>query len=153
MCGAATSSAEKQALVDFYTATDGPNWRYKTNWLTGDPCINLWYGIMCNKYGQVISIHIFENRLTGTIPDSISNLVYLQTFDIFNDQRMYEGVVKINRNTISAWNPKLNELHFLEELNFVYLDMSGTLDSTFCNLARLRVINLTNNKMSGALPN
>ena len=152
MCGANTSDAEKQALIDFYTSTGGSSWLINTNWLSGDPWINSWYGIMWNKYGQIISIHMFENTLTGTIPDSISDLKYLLTFNIFNDERTYEGIDKPNKNTITTWNPKIHTLKYLEEINFTNLNMNGTLDTTFGNLQRLRAINLSSNIMSGDLP-
>ena len=143
---------EKAALEEFYSSTDGPNWRTNENWLTGDPCLNYWYGVMCNKFGQVISIHLFENSLTGVIPDSIVDLTYLTTFNIFNDGREYEGVDNVYKNTITTWNPKIHELMLLQEINFMYLDMTGTIDVTFNNLVKLRAINLTKNLLSGSLP-
>ena len=36
-CMTPTSDKEKQALQDFYTATNGPFWINNDNWLTGDP--------------------------------------------------------------------------------------------------------------------
>ncbi|CAI2362792.1 unnamed protein product [Moneuplotes crassus] len=151
-CNQATSAAEKQALVDLYTSTDGANWLVKTNWNTGDPCQNSWYGIMCNKYGQIIAINFFENKLTGTIPDSISDLTYLIYLNIWNDAREYEGEDNVNKNTISAWNPKIHELVNLEEINFINLGMTGTLDITFNNLASLKSANLGYNTFTGSLP-
>jgi len=38
-----------QALVDLYTATNGPKWKYNTNWLNGDPCSKKWYGVTCSS--------------------------------------------------------------------------------------------------------
>jgi hypothetical protein len=151
-CGIETSIGEKTALEEFYTATDGPNWRFNSNWLTGDPCINLWYGVMWNKFGQIISIHLFENALTGVIPYSISNLQHLITFNIFNDAREYEGTDNIYKNTITTWNPKIHFLPHLQELNFMHLDMSGSLDSTLANLSQIRHLNLNFNLLSGSLP-
>ena len=45
------SLTEKQALEEFYDATNGPSWRFKDNWLVGDPCLNGWFGVRCNKAG------------------------------------------------------------------------------------------------------
>ncbi len=36
------------ALTDLYSATNGSGWSVKTNWLTGDPCVNAWFGVMCD---------------------------------------------------------------------------------------------------------
>ena len=90
--------------------------------------------------------------MTGNIPDSIVNLKYLTMFNIFNDAREYEGDINTKRNTIYNWNPKMHELLFLEEINFMYLDMEGSLAASFNNLSRLKAINLAHNKMSGSLP-
>lgn len=37
-CASKTSDSEKQALIDFYEATNGAFWRINENWLIGDPC-------------------------------------------------------------------------------------------------------------------
>ena len=50
-CTVPTSDLERQALVDFFHATQGNWWRIKENWLEGDPCIDHWYGITCNTKG------------------------------------------------------------------------------------------------------
>lgn len=105
----ATSAAEKSALEDFYDSTNGDNWYLNTNWKIDDPCQNSWYGVICNKYGQIIGIHMFENKLTGTIPDTISDLTHLVTFNIFNDAQEYEGIDNTKKNMISSWNSKIHE--------------------------------------------
>ena len=35
------------ALKDFYTQTGGPRWRRSDRWLTGEPCVDRWYGVQC----------------------------------------------------------------------------------------------------------
>ena len=96
---------------------------------------------------------MYENAIDGVIPDSISDLEYLIWFNIFNDAREYEYIVNSRRNTIYKWNQNIHNLGFLEEINFLNLEMQGTLDSTFNNLSKLRVINLSRNNMTGSLPN
>lgn len=39
--------AERTALRDLYLATGGDFWRRSDNWMTGDPCLNDWFGISC----------------------------------------------------------------------------------------------------------
>ena len=48
-CAAAvTNPVQKQALVDLYHATDGPNWAHK--WaLDADPCVGSWFGVQCGS--------------------------------------------------------------------------------------------------------
>ena len=57
------SKGELDALRDFYDAAQGEKWRVNSNGLVGDPCVNKWYGVGCNVWGQVISLHFFENAL------------------------------------------------------------------------------------------
>jgi hypothetical protein len=40
--------AQRQALVDLYTSTNGSSWTYTTNWLNGDPCADFWAQVRCN---------------------------------------------------------------------------------------------------------
>ena len=37
-------SSDRDVLVALYNATDGPNWRFKTNWLSDAP-LREWYGV------------------------------------------------------------------------------------------------------------
>ena len=56
------------------------------------------------------------------------------------------------RNTIHKWNPNLNQISTLEEIDLVNLDMYGILDATFSGLTSLKVLNLAHNRMTGTLP-
>ena len=141
-CGVETSPPEWQALVDFYDKTNGDFWINNYKWKQGDPCIENWYGVQCNKYGNVISLHFFENSLDGVIPDSIKNLKYLIYFNIFNDNWEYEYTDNYKRNTIYQWNKNIHQISSLEEINFVNLDMTGFLDSSLNNLRKLKKLNL-----------
>jgi hypothetical protein len=114
----ATSQSEKDALADFYHTTNGEFWRNNENWLSGDPCTNIWFGVTCNKKGNIIALHFFENHLDGILPDSISNLIYLKHFTIANDGREHEGVANNNMNSIYVWNDAITGITSLEEINF-----------------------------------
>jgi hypothetical protein len=62
------------ALVDLYNSTNGQNWDYHDNWLTGP--VTTWYGIfVVNK--RVKEISLGPNNLTGNIPSSLGNLINL----------------------------------------------------------------------------
>lgn len=66
---AAVSAPQRDALVALYNSTDGPNWTEKTNWLSGDPCGNNWYGVTCNTGGTAVtSLDLADNHLSGSIP-------------------------------------------------------------------------------------
>ena len=53
-----------QALVDLYTATNGPNWRSKSNWLNGDPCNQQWYGVTCSSSNNsIIQLYVHATSI------------------------------------------------------------------------------------------
>ena len=76
-----TFATQSQALVDLYISTNGPSdWAMKWSWVpSGNPCSG--YGIVCDLFGNVISIDLEGNGLRGTIPTSFTpaNLPNLHT--------------------------------------------------------------------------
>ena len=56
---------DRQALVAFYHATDGPNWDKKHGWLTDQP-LHTWHGIEVDQTGRVIVICLKRNNLRGS---------------------------------------------------------------------------------------
>ena len=69
----AVNTADSMALVDFYNSTGGPNWVNHTNWLTTSP-VYTWFGISLNSDStRVIFIFLPNNNLYGTIPFSIGS--------------------------------------------------------------------------------
>lgn len=118
----------------------------------GDPCINHWYGITCNRVGNIISFHMFENRIDGLMPDSFGDLKYLKHLTIANDGREHEYVDNPHRNSIYLWNKNaIEKLTMLEEINMQHLSMHGPLTGSLMNLHNLRYLNLGYNQLSGPL--
>lgn len=66
---------EREALIAFYKATDGDNWTNNTNWCT-DADITTWYGISVRDR-HVVSMNLYKNNLSGTLPEEIGDLQYL----------------------------------------------------------------------------
>lgn len=63
------------ALTDLYQATDGESWTENSGWLSGDPCEDSWYGVVCdNQDASVIGLLLRNNNLDGTLPESSANL-------------------------------------------------------------------------------
>lgn len=51
---------------------------FADNDLSGGMCFGSRYGIECNEFGFVRSISLSDNRLRGSVPSSISYLIYLE---------------------------------------------------------------------------
>ena len=67
---------DRAALMALYNATDGPNWRNNTNWLSSKP-IGDWYGVTTNAGGRVSSLVLNFNGLNGQIPIQFGDLTAL----------------------------------------------------------------------------
>ena len=78
-------STERDTLIDLYNNTNGENWIFNTNWLeeSGTECT--WFGVLCDDSNHVVSLHLFNNNLAGTIPSSIQNLTYLKSLILHNN--------------------------------------------------------------------
>jgi len=70
---------ERNALIEFFYNTNGNSWSNNTFWLgeSGTECT--WFGIICDDSNYIKAIHLFNNNLDGTIPNSIKNLKHLQS--------------------------------------------------------------------------
>ena len=67
-------AAEYNALIDFYSATGGLGWARYSGWL--NPQAVSWYGVTVAG-GHVTSLVLVADYLSGTIPDSLTNLLQL----------------------------------------------------------------------------
>ena|SRR3990167_5536575 len=69
-----TPAIQKQALIDLYDATNGPNWVNQWS-LATDPCtLPRWFGVFCDASFNVIVIVLVENGLRGILPPSLTDL-------------------------------------------------------------------------------
>ena len=79
--GSEPLSGDAATLAAFYNATDGPNWRDNTNWLTDAP-ISDWSGVTASNIvnGGVVGecvvrrLYISFDQLSGEIPAELGNL-------------------------------------------------------------------------------
>jgi hypothetical protein len=118
--------AECEVLAALYYSTDGENWTDHTDWLqTNTPCS--WYGIGCDA-GQVSSIGIDTNNLTGTIPTEISNLSNLNYLNLSINQ--LSGNIP----------PGFGNLSSLTELHLSYNQLTSSIPPELGNLVNLTML-------------
>ena len=73
---------DREALIAFYNATDGPNWTDNTNWCSDAP-LDMWYGVTTNSEGRVTGISLSDNGLSGDAGNTLaplSKLTYLSCY-------------------------------------------------------------------------
>ncbi|WP_437400077.1 leucine-rich repeat domain-containing protein [Flagellimonas lutimaris] len=136
---------DRNALIAFYNALDGPNWVNNTNWNTAAP-LNTWYGVTTNASGCVIGIDFIStnspggNGLYGTLPNEIGDLVDLQRLDL------------VNHNIYGVIPDAIGNLVNLEFLDLRNNQLSGDLPGSMGNLTKLESLLLTSNQFTGSIP-
>lgn len=146
-----------------YNATNGKSWTIEWDFSsTIDHCS--FSGVTCNNpsLNNVIDLNLSFSNLTGTIPNQINNLTFLQNFYLTSNQLSgtinISGLTKLefiflNGNQFTG--PILPQLYHLTQLQAIYANynqFSGTINSLINNLSQLRNIYLRSNQFSGVLP-
>ncbi|KAE8723406.1 Receptor-like protein kinase 5 [Hibiscus syriacus] len=89
---------------------------------------------------QLESLNLFENRLEGTLPESITSSKYLHELKLYN-------------NNLSGTLPsQLGENSPLKSLDLSYNQFSGEIPESLCAKGKLENILLINNSFSGKIP-
>ena len=131
--------SERNALIAFYKATNGPAWKDNTNWATTEP-VSEWYGVEVDDEGQVALLLLDENYLTGSIPAEIGTLTALKRLHLAQN------------GLIGPIPPEIGELTRLEWLGLFSNSLEGPIPPEIGNLVRLRALDLAYNSMSGPIP-
>ena len=117
------ASLDREILVEFYKATDGPNWINDDNWLTDAP-LGEWDRVATDAGGRVTGLDLYGNGLRGPIPAKLGNLSNLEDLDL-------------GSNYLSGPIPA--ELGSLSKLIALYVDsnanLMGSIPSEFVNLS------------------
>lgn len=136
-CG--VSPEEKQALIDFYQATNGVNWTNRTHWLSPTVPVCDWYGVTVIN-GKIIELSLPKNNVSGTIPAAISGLQYLTRLRLDDN--------KLSGNIPTA----IGELSNLQEIQFSWNHLTGEIPSVLGGLMNLRVLEAMGNQLTGEIP-
>lgn len=133
---AQVSQKEKQALIDFYIATNGEKWNQSWDLNTD---VSEWQGVTV-KDNHVTGISLLFNNITGELPSSLGDLSKLRTLELsFNN---IEGTLPTSIGMLSN----------LEVLAFNGNSLSGELPATLGNLTKLKQLHLSSNTFSGVVP-
>ncbi len=140
-------SSYEPALVALYNATDGPNWKDNTNWLTDAP-LGDWAGVSANTItvnGRVVGecvtqLRLNGNRLKGELPADLGSLHSLAELYLSNNQLSGE---------IPA---ELGSLLNLQRLDLSDNQLSGEIPAELGGLLNLGRLDLSDNQLSGEIP-
>ena len=128
----AATAGDRDALVAFYNAADGPNWDRNDNWLTDAP-VGQWYGVVTDTLGRVKWLTLWGNGLKGPVAAELGSLTALE-------------FLGLGDNELSGEIPK--ELGSATGLVGLWLDnnrLSGIIPSSFLDLSELLVFDFGGN--------
>ena len=154
-------TAEYEALVDFYNATDGETWDESGLWLS-DTLVALWPGIEVDGVhvkamdvdalsgsinsvfeslrvlDRLISLSLFWQSSEGSLPAEMGDLENLETLTLEGD---LHGHIP----------PEIGHLSRLKELK-LFGRLSGNIPSSVGNLSHLKTLDLAGNQLTGSIP-
>ena len=161
------------ALIDFYEAAGGREWKRSDNWLTDKP-LDDWLGVTADRDGVVTGIELRGkviswdpnewNELEGEIPREIAYLSDLETLDLSENSLFGRvppelgGLAKLKRLDLSfnglSWGipPELGALTELKRFDLGYNRLFGNIPPEFGGLAKLERLDLGDNRLSGNIP-
>ena len=151
---------EREALMDFYYAMDGPNWNDNTNWGSDLP-FDQWVGLYVDPYGEgnVTGIYFDENNMSGAVPASLAGLKQLSVFRLVQSSNPIDfsgicGATSLGTVYLSAPGFTIPEnIGNLKNLGEFYAyGPCGTIPESFFDLANLDWCVFTNAAF-GPLPN
>ena len=156
-------SPDRPALVAFYEATGGPNWRKADNWLS-DRHVGEWLGVTVDNQQRVVRLRLPDNNLVGPLPAVLSHLSEIEQIRLpFN--RLSGGIppelgglprlklLRLDSNDLSGPIPaELGALPELVELALGQNSLSGPIPRELGDLSRLEVLTLGQNDLRGPIP-
>ena len=138
----AQPALERAALEAFYHATNGPEWKNNTNWLTDKP-VGQWYGVTTDTAGKVITLHLHQNGLRGRLPAELAQLKSLNALLLWGEwERGLTGPIP----------PELGRLANLTNLDLGNNELTGEIPPELADLTNLTYLTLTQNKLTGPIP-
>ncbi|KAE9446770.1 hypothetical protein C3L33_21338, partial [Rhododendron williamsianum] len=96
---------------------------------------------------QLHHLDLNSNSFSGSIPPSIGSLSNLYWLDLSNNT--LSGTIPVSSGTTPGLDMLVNTLHLHLDGN----SLTGSVPSQFDNLTRINVLYLSNNQLSGPIPN
>ena len=135
---------DREVLVAFYHAMNGPGWKYASGWLSDAP-LEKWQGVTTDGSGRVTVLEFRNENLSGRIPSNLGSLDMLRRLLLNRDN-------SVDQALSGPIPPELGNLSNLQELNISKLDLTGEIPSELGNLHNLELLQLYRNKLSGPIP-
>ena len=155
--------SERDALVAFYHATNGPGWKNSKNWLTDAP-LDQWHGVSIDCDGSLTGLALFNNQLTGPMPPELSSLSGLAAL-LLKDNQLTGPIppelaslsnltsLSLEGNQLTGpVPPKLSSLSNLTSPSLHQNRLTGPIPPALASLSKLIYLALENNGLTGPIP-
>ena len=173
ICNKECQTKERHVLLELYRSLGGKNWIHKWDIDANGTAFNTslhcdWYGILCDSNTKhIMSIYLSHNNLLGELLVNVTNLQFLLSFSIGNNQvsGQFEKIVaslpkylvsvEISNSEISGRIPNdiVNNVPILSKLKLHGSLVSGEIPESIGDLVLLTVLNLGETKINGSIPN
>ena len=156
-------SSDRETLVALYHATDGPNWKNSTNWLSNAP-LDEWQGVSADSTGRVFGLKLEGNRLSGEIPLELGDLANLESLGLEGNRLSGKIPPELGNLANLTWlglggnrlsgeiPPELGDLASLRWLRLYGNPLTGGIPPELGNLANLQSLILSSNPLTGEIP-
>ena len=152
---------DRAVLMEFYRATDGPNWATSTDWGSEKPLVD-WHGVNTGQDRRVTSLVLTDNQLTGQIPQSLGRLVFLDYLNLRDNQLtgsipdsfgQLTNLTQLNL-TGNGLTGSPDALDGLTNLELLYLGNNRleSIPASLSSLTSLTLLQLHNNQLAGLIP-
>ena len=154
---------DRDDLVEFYEATDGPNWDDDTGWLSHAP-LDDWQGVDTVMDDRVTGLELPSNKLSGPIPAVLGDLTGLEVLDLSRNGLTGEipaalesltalTTLDLSRNGLTGEIPAaLESLTALTTLDLSRNGLTGEIPADLGDLTALTTLDLSANGLDGAIP-
>jgi len=166
---------QRYALATVYFALGGgadtdsvASWLDHDSWLSTVVNVCDWYGITCDdSRTAVLSLDLAENGLSGTLPEELNLLKYLQTLKFPRNSIVgtlppeystLEELVELNlaENLLTGSLPKeyggFGSFDLLKILDVSQNNLQGSISSVLGDMPCLEIVNMCSNSMTGNIP-
>ena len=128
---------DREALIAFYNATDGPNWKDNTNWCSDGP-LDTWHGVTTDSEGRVTEISLNSNNLSGEAGNTLAPLTALTYLDLYSNNL---STLDVSANTALT-------ILYCSDNSLGTLDLSDIpgLEVLLCSGNRLTSLDIRNNE-------
>lgn len=174
-CDLVCQNEQRQALLNFFQATNGERWVSNQGWIEGNVTSHCsWHGVHCctddhtivikyitiegwtvtygnsaESFGQYCPVTRSVAALTLSL-NNLSGTLPEDTFSALSDSLQY---LDFHGNNITGMLPlSVGSLHVLRELSLNSNSISGPVPSTLGHLHNLIALNLGSNRLTGSLP-